>query len=229
MLNPGSVEVWIVDLRGRQASDFQPILNGTEWQKAMRFRFPSDQRRSAVTRGALRTLLSRYLGCRPNEFLFTQNEFGKPALAGAQLQFNVSHSGDYALLAFTHGSAVGVDVEQIKGARVVSDLAQRVLTAAEFACFQLVGAAESRPTFFQIWTLKESVLKAIGSGLSVPPEDIEIDFNSTPPRLLSALTPAISDVAEWTLSRLAIGNVDYAAAVAIHHKAPTVTLNQFES
>jgi len=221
-----SIQVWVVPLVGQTAERWRLLLSPAEWAKAMRFRFAADQVRSAVTRGVLRTLLGRYLSVDPLALEFSENEFGKPAVPG--IEFNASHSGDYALLAFSACARVGIDVEHRRGNRVVADLALRVLTPAEYQRFMALAEVDHERTFFDIWALKESVLKGIGSGLSVPPEDIEISFYPSSPRLLSADTPEVRDISDWTIQSLDIGDPAYAAALAVEHPAPHIELNHFE-
>jgi 4'-phosphopantetheinyl transferase len=223
-----SIQVWVVSLPEQTAESWRYVLTESEWEKVMRFRAPADQLRSAVTRGVLKTLLSRYLDLPANEIEFTQNEYGKPALESASIEFNVSHSGDYALLAFAKESSVGIDVEHIKGHRVVTNLAERVLSPAEYLRFLALDASRRTQTFFQIWTLKESVLKGIGSGLSVAPECIEIAFFPDSPKLLTAAAKEIPDVGEWTLRSLFIDD-NYAAAIAVKRKTPSIEVRRFES
>jgi 4'-phosphopantetheinyl transferase len=225
--NPESIQVWVVCLSDHTCEAWRPLLTDSEWAKAMRFRMPADQRRCAVTRGVLKALLSRYLDLPATEIVFTENQFGKPAIASQALQFNVSHSGDYCVLAFAQESPLGVDVEQIRSQRVVDELAQRVLSPAEYARFMALPDADRKQTFFEIWTLKESVLKGIGSGLSVAPECLEISFFPDSPKLLSADTELIPDVGEWTLHSLSIGHPDYAAAIAVKQKAPSIKLDHY--
>ncbi len=195
----------------------------------MRYRAAADRRRCAVTRGVLKTLLTRYLHIPVNELEFTHNEYGKPALRDSPLEFNVSHSGDYALLGFARESPLGVDVEHMRDDRVVNELALRVLSPGEYQRFVSLPEADRKRTFFQIWALKESVLKGMGSGLTVPPENIEISFYPEESRLLTAPVLHISDVKDWTLQSLAIGDDDYSAAVAVKHRSPLIELKHFES
>jgi 4'-phosphopantetheinyl transferase len=227
--SPESIQVWVVCLANHTAESWQSVLSGSEWEKAMRFRMPADQIRCAVTRGVLKTLLARYLNLPAAQIELTQNEHGKPALGAGRVEFNVSHSGDYSLLAFSQESPLGIDVERIRGDRVVGELAPRVLSPAEYARFLSLAEADRKQTFFQIWTLKESVLKGIGSGLSVPPESLEIAFYPDKPKLLTAPAKEIADTSEWTLQTLSVGHADYAAAIAVKHKTPSIEITRFES
>jgi 4'-phosphopantetheinyl transferase len=193
---------------------------------------PADQDRFAVTRGILRTLLGGQLLLPPAEIEFAANQHGKPAVSEAQnpesIRFNVSHSGDYALLAFAKGVDVGVDVERIGGDRVVGDLAARVFSPAEFQRFSLLAECDREKTFFQIWTLKESVLKAAGHGLSVGLEFVEIALDPDEPKLLGSPAEWGGDVDQWTLRNLAIGDDAYAAAIAVRERTPVIEMKRFE-
>jgi 4'-phosphopantetheinyl transferase len=224
-ISQDSIQVWVVRVAGQNIERWRPILSAGELERALRFRRPADQARFAVTRGVLRTLLGRYLQLPGSAVEFSVNEYGKPAVAGG-IRFNVAHSGDYALLAFAKEIEVGVDVERIGGDRVVDDLARRVLSAGESARFARLAESERRAAFFQIWTLKESVLKGIGSGLSIAPECVEVAFPPDEPRLLSCSAKEI-DVNEWTVRSLSIGDKEYAAAVAMRCKTPAIETKYF--
>jgi 4'-phosphopantetheinyl transferase len=226
LISKDSIQLWVVRLAEQNIERWRPVLSQSEWEKAMRFRMPADQSRSAVTRGVLRTLLGGYLQLPATAVEFSVNKYGKPAV-DEEIKFNVAHSGEYALLAFTKEACVGVDVERMSGDRVVSDLASRVLSPSEYERFTLLAESERTRTFFQIWTLKESVLKAIGSGLSIAPECIEVSFYPNEPELLRCPATAIDDVNEWTVRSLQIGDGNYAAAVAVRRKTPAMEMKYF--
>jgi 4'-phosphopantetheinyl transferase len=217
-----SIQVWVVRISAQKSGRWRSVLSDMECERAARFRMPADQDRFTVTRGILRSLLGGYLHRAAAEIEFTANENGKPAVVNAPIRFNVSHSGDHALLAFAEDVEVGVDVERMRGRGVVGDLARRILSPSEFARFDALAECDREKTFFQIWTLKESVLKAMGSGLSVAPESIEIAFFPDEPKLLS------SDVNEWTVRSLSIGDPDYAAAVAVNGNSPVIEVKHYE-
>ena len=225
-ISQDSIQVWIVRVAGQAMERWRPVLSASEWERAMRFRMPADQARFAVTRGVLRTLLGRYLQLPGTAIAFTANEYGKPATDGG-IKFNVAHSGDYALLAFARDREVGVDVERISGDRVVGELARRVLSPGEYERFGALAESERVPTFFQIWTLKEAVLKAIGSGLSIAPECVEVAFYPDEPRLIGCSAKEIDDVNEWTVRSVSIGDDGYAAAVAVRMKMPVIGMKRF--
>ena len=79
--------------------------------------------------------------------------------------FNLTHAGDYAVLALSN-EAVGVDLERIRGINW-SRVAERFFHPEEQR--YLADSDDPQTTFFTIWTLKESYLKAEGQGFSVSP------------------------------------------------------------
>ncbi len=101
-----------------------------------------------------------------------RDERGKPLLDGSAhsdaFQFNLSHSGDVALLAIGRQRCLGVDVEQRRPVPEMEDVARSVFSAAEMAVLAAVCDDGERMTrcFFQMWTGKEAAIKATGMGLS---------------------------------------------------------------
>ncbi len=130
---------------------------------------------------ALRTLigdiLARYLLCRRltvrnQELAFGVNHYGKPYLTNyTGVEFNISHSGKWVACA-VDDLPVGIDVEQIKP--VGMDIAERFLSKEEFGCLTAKGIAEREAYFYALWVLKESYIKAIGEGLSMPLDSFTI-------------------------------------------------------
>lgn len=147
----------------------------------MHFRQNADRLRFAVARGALRHLLGSATGIAPTAISFCHNRFGKPELAPAHgatgIAFNVSHSGQYALVALGVASSVGVDIERIAPDIDLAGLMTLVLSEREQA--QLAGYPDGmqRLAFFRRWTVKEAVFKALGSGIGAGMQTVEVDWN----------------------------------------------------
>ncbi|MGQ8873214.1 4'-phosphopantetheinyl transferase family protein [Paenibacillus sp. TSA_86.1] len=135
--------------------------------QALRFIHQADAYRSVMGEVLTRVKLSELTGIRPEEFSFTRNKYGKPALINdANVQFNVSHSGDWVALIAGSEDELGVDVEKI--APIDLQIAERFFSSSE--CQFLAGKPEEmqQETFYRLWTLKESYIKAVGMGLSMP-------------------------------------------------------------
>jgi 4'-phosphopantetheinyl transferase len=116
----------------------------------------------------LRTVLSRYTGLAPSALAIERGEHGKPFLANVAhaVHFSLSHSGNWMVCAVAGESALGVDLEVHDSRRDVLALAQRFYSAAE--CRELMaleGACRVRH-FYDLWTLREARVKALGSTLA---------------------------------------------------------------
>jgi 4'-phosphopantetheinyl transferase len=146
-----------------------------EQEKALRFIRDADRQSSIAARGALRTLLYGYTGIPSNEIQFNYSGNGKPSLAlppdqqkqeeqdGVNLSFNVSHSGDWVVLAIGRNRNIGVDIEMIKQAMDVVSIASRYFLPEESDRVQ--DAEDQHAAFFDIWASKEAYVKAAGSAL----------------------------------------------------------------
>lgn len=151
-----------------------------EIERADRFHFDKDRNRFTIARGALRELLGGYLKIAPNQLSFVYGVQGKPALAepynSSGLHFNLSHSGDIALLAVTRNREIGVDVEQIRADFASEDIAARFFAPEECAKLKTLPLHQRPDAFFSCWTRKEAYIKARGKGLSIPLDSFEVAF-----------------------------------------------------
>ena len=93
---------------------------------------------------------------------WTVGAHGKPRLAGAGAawDFNLSHAGNYAVAALARGVQVGVDLESLARPADIELLGRRVFSEGER---ELVRAG-GREMFFDLWSRKEALLKALGCG-----------------------------------------------------------------
>ena len=185
----------------------ETLLTDEERDRAQRFVGPLLQRRFVAARAQLRALLGDHLGRDPRSLVFLLNEFGKPRLADHPgVHFSLSHSQDRALLAVSDGPEIGADLEMMRAVDHL-DLARRYFHPDE------VGAIERhrdpRQAFFQIWTLKEAVVKAIGLGLSLPLDGFAVSIDG--PRPVMVVAPPESPGAWW----LHLEPGDYCRAVAV--------------
>src|SRR5260363_377522 len=149
--------------------DHWHLLDNDEKAKANRFHFNIHRHRFIAARGILRCLAGQLLGQPPNALQFSYTSYGKPILKEyPRLQFNLSHSHDRAIYAFTLDMAIGVDIEYQNSQCDVESIAKRFFTAREFNALQTLPGPEKIATFFKLWVRKEAVLKALGYGLSWP-------------------------------------------------------------
>ena len=112
-------------------SSLLDMLSGDERVRAARFRTTELRRRFVVAHGALRTILSGYLGIPPGAVRFDTTESGKPYVPGAGLTFNLSRSEGLALCAITAAGQVGVDIECLRPVDDEDAIAHRYFAPGE--------------------------------------------------------------------------------------------------
>ncbi len=96
----------------------------------------------------------------------TENRNGKPYLTQGDLYFNLSHSGDYAALVISD-EEVGVDIEKLEPPKIA--VAKRFFSKPEYDWL-----AKHPMNFYDLWVLKESYVKALGTGLTTPMSSFSI-------------------------------------------------------
>lgn len=94
---------------------------------------------------------------------------GRPCLPGPA-DFNISHSGEYAVCALSSRRRVGVDIEKVRPIHLPDFEGQ--MTEAEWAAVS--AAADPITAFYYYWTRKEAAIKAHGHGLSLPLKEVAI-------------------------------------------------------
>ncbi len=164
-----TVDVWLVALDGDQSD---AVLDARERTRAARFVRDEDRRRWTAARTALRRLLAAYVDADPRALRFAAGPHGKPRLTAdeggraGELRFNLSHSGELALIAVACGREIGVDVELPRRAVDHVAIARRVLTAAEADHIAAIADPRKRErAFLQAWVRWEAVLKCRGTGI----------------------------------------------------------------
>jgi 4'-phosphopantetheinyl transferase len=164
-LEPGALHLWRADL-ARVPEELCELLSGTERARAERFLNPPGGRLWARSRALLRSLLGRYLQSDPRRLRMAAGPHGKPVLAPpSPLCFNLSHSGELALLAFTTAGAVGVDVEAHRRPIDTLALAARTFGAAEASRLGRLHPAAREREFLRAWVRQEAALKCLGIGI----------------------------------------------------------------
>jgi 4'-phosphopantetheinyl transferase len=178
------VHVWVVPIMGDDLQNRMLLapLSDDEKAKAGRFVFGKDQRRFVTAHGALRLILAEYTGVDPSELSFAQGENGKPYLrpapGGGDVFFNLSHSGDYTLIAVTKCLRVGVDIEGIRSSIEYLEMSRKFFSPSECAWLDRQPMSEQVAAFFRLWVVKEAFLKATGVGLSDSLSEIAVTFTS---------------------------------------------------
>jgi 4'-phosphopantetheinyl transferase len=214
------VQLWRVDLEAIRAEEsrWQKILSSDEATRASRFHFSRDRQCFVAGRALLRIILAGYLATDANGLRFSYSDKEKPSLApphaDSNVMFNISHSGGVALLAFTRGRAIGVDVEQVRSDFELEAIARRFFSAHEQSQLAAVPAEEKPAAFFRCWTRKEAYIKATGDGLSLPLSQFDVSLAAGEQNALLATRPDASEVSRWLL-RDVPGGTGFMAAVCV--------------
>ncbi len=214
------VHLWRVDLNGLGQDEalWQHVLSPDEAERALRFHFAVDRRRYAISRGVLRTILGSYLTSRPAGIGFSYSKREKPSLSpphsDSGITFNVSHSGEVTLLAFTRKRDIGVDVEQIGRKSDLEAIARRFFSAHEQEQFFALPAAERGEAFFRCWTRKEAYIKATGDGLSLALSQFDVSIAPGHRDALLATRPDASETARWSMREVSAG-AGYVGALCV--------------
>lgn len=174
-LATADIHLWPFDLDDTPPADWLTALDPAEQARAQRFVFERDARRFRHGRATLRHLLARFTGLSAHTLPLGQAAQGKPVLQAPQAcHFNLSHSGAHALLAISGTFELGIDIEVPQDTGDLDALAQHTLTPAEHTEWRALPPDQRVSAFFNGWTRKEAVLKAIGLGLHTEPHSLHV-------------------------------------------------------
>jgi 4'-phosphopantetheinyl transferase len=215
-LSNGRIEVWHVKVAAPDILIHQlaPLLSSDENDRAARFQFARHRNAFVVVRGVLRGLLARYTGVSPADVIFEYGPNGKPSLPGSKIEFNISHTQDIAVLAFTQGCALGIDVECIRPVEQMMQIAARFFSPAEAQELAALPEEQRERAFFLCWTRKEAYIKAVGNGLSMPLNEFQVTLKENEPARFVRIGEENPVSSEWILHNLDLLFPAYAAAIA---------------
>ena len=161
----------------REAFAFD-LLDDEEKARWRRFVVDRPKRQFSLCRGALRIQLAERLGCSNRALSFGYLEHGKPfaKVQGhrAPLGFNISHSGRHGLMAFAEHDWLGVDVEERVPKHDLDGIGAKVYGRSERDMLEAAVGAQKVHTFFRLWSMKEALIKALGTGFSLNPSRFEV-------------------------------------------------------
>jgi 4'-phosphopantetheinyl transferase len=196
-------------------------LSDGERLRARRFVFERDRRRYIVGRARLRHLLASRLGVEPDAVELFYGPRGKPRLSrsftNSDLCFNVSHSEDVAVYAFSSGREIGVDVEAVREMRDADDIAARFFSRRENEAYLALDPRDKVLGFFNCWTRKEAFIKAIGDGLCYPLDSFDVSLAPEEPAMILRVGSTSGSNCGWQLEGFSPGP-GFIAAVVIEVK-----------
>lgn len=215
-LSKDYIDVWLYDLRklSSNTKQFYVLLSNDEQARADKLKIENKQQQYIITRGALRQRLATLTHGNPEDFIFKTLEYGKPVLNNnpdfKDLQFNVSHSYNFALIAVSLTNNMGVDIEKISNDSDHQALVTRFFSEIEQTEFQTIADINKVKAFYACWTRKEAFIKAIGDGITYRLNSFDVTID--PEIQISKINPhePISEI--WYAQDLPVNN-DYIACV----------------
>lgn len=163
------------------------LLSAAEKKRADRLRVPSRRREFTLAHAILRVSLGAACGVEPGAIVLTVGDHGKPRLAepSTELGFNISHSRGAVAIALVRGREVGIDIEKVRADVKAEELSARFFSPREHGLLSRLSGTEMLTAFFDCWTRKEAVLKAIGAGLSLPLASFDVSLDPDRAELLA--------------------------------------------
>ncbi len=216
-LEPTCIDIYCFTLDDALPKPYQTILSDEEQKRADRFYFKHHQHHFRRARLILRLILARYLEVTPESLQFDYLEHGKPYLpAYPNLEFNLSHSGEYALLAVGEKYPLGVDIERYTG-RPYAGIGEHVFSETENENLKNLPGSLKPLMFFNTWAQKEAFIKLLGLGLSYPTTKLTV------PGLLQAAHQFHDPIHKGTWCLLPfMPKIGYAGALCCHPDIETV-------
>lgn len=226
-LEPEAIHLWVANEAEFTLANLEgqclKWLSVGDRQRYNRLVFDRHRKQLLLGRLLLRSVLTLYDdSVAMDDWAFTANEYGKPALDRHQHQqslfFNVSHSQGRLVMAIARQDHVGVDIEWASRPRRVARIAARYFAPAEVDGLMALPVSQQLHRFYQLWTLKEAYIKARGLGLAIPLQQFSFDLDK-PSTISVQFDPALQDNASlWGFWQIDYG-VDWQLALAIKHVA----------
>jgi 4'-phosphopantetheinyl transferase len=179
-VNQGEVDVWLVPVRHRTA--WLAMLDDEERQRAAKLAGTPAGDMFVTSRATQRLVGSHYLGTPPADIVTDRScahcdtgaRHGRPRFRDAAIDYSVSHTEHWVMMAVTGSGLIGVDIEAHGTAPDPDGLARACLTAAERRTFDALPPPERTPWLVSAWTRKEAAMKLTGLGLRAPPTQVDV-------------------------------------------------------
>jgi 4'-phosphopantetheinyl transferase len=182
-IKKNEVHIWLIEYDSTTPFTIfsTSTLSKEEIIKANRFKRIEHGHAWAFFHTAMRDILSRYVGLPAEVIEFALDPKKKPYIKNkiaSSLNFNLSHSGHFALLAISTLAPIGVDIEVIKEIPDADNVARQFFSKRENGQLAKISKGKFSQNFYQVWTAKEAVIKANGWGMSAPLDAFDVKVES---------------------------------------------------
>lgn len=171
-INEACVLVFDSSSLATHAAAAERVLDAGERDRAARFHFERDRTVYLLAHALWRMVLGICLDVDATAVPLVRMPSGQPQLPGTPLATSLSHSGNWVALAVGHAVTVGVDIECSPARIALADLLTTICTLAEAADMRELPVAAREAALLALWTRKEALLKAFGTGLLEPPSTL---------------------------------------------------------
>ena len=209
-------------MTSEQLTHCRELLSPEERARHLRFRFLADQQSYLAAHALTRGVLGQLLGEEAASLRFVVGERGRPELPRPEreprIRFNLSHTRGLAAFAVTLHDDVGVDVEHMGRRLDMERIAASALSETEREALGLLQGDDRRKRFFDLWTLKEAYIKAVGMGLALPLTSITLHVDPGPQPRVSFGPRITDDPARWSFDVQTLSS-GHTLAVALARRA----------
>lgn len=161
-----------LDLSPQAADEATRLVSEDELVMAETLDRPGDGRDFLCARALTRRVLGWVLERHPAGIEFCRTEHGRLALADREVRFSVSYVEGELMVAVSRKSEVGVDIHDSE-VTYDEDL-HLALTEGEMRLLRRLSPSVRQMFFLGLWARKEAVLRAVGYGLRVPPDEVDV-------------------------------------------------------
>lgn len=224
VFNQSTIHIWHTRLEKHTNKYmlFQSWLAPEEKIHAEKLAIPY-RRDFIIARAVLRDLLAYYSKQCPQNLKLTHSVSGKPFLINSEqrIEFNLSHSKNILMYAFTIDTPIGIDIEYINHRIYIDKIAYRFLPAYEYDQLQLLQGIKKLEEFFNAWVRNEALIKAMGNSLQTHPHS-RYKLSQT-----NTLEPQKKDINPlYTISNLSL-YPGFSTAIAVKGNEKTIAIKKY--
>lgn len=213
-INDRQIHIWLIDINNYLNSDFTAYLDDQESARMHRFKFAKDRDCFIGSHAALRILLGKYCNCAPRAIAYKYTTYNKPILTkNHPIQFNLSHSRNQAIIAVTKKHPIGIDIEYMQEKEILIDLAKRFFSSKEYDEYKKLSASQKVLGFYNCWTRKEAVVKALGIGITYPLKSFSVNLTPETRAKILSIQNNQDNITQWQLFGF-MPKDNYCAAIA---------------
>ncbi|RXJ94839.1 hypothetical protein CRV00_05770 [Malaciobacter molluscorum] len=222
-LHDDNIHIWKIDFTkiSSNIKTYLYLLNNDEISRANKFLLKNKYKSYIATRIILKILLQYYINREGYKIQLHKNQYGKPYLKDNEIYFNISHTSDMSLIAFSKNKEFGIDLESNECDNNIVNISAKYFTQREKNWIENLPNNKKTKGFIYCWVRKEAYIKALGLGLSLPLDSFNV---------ISQEQKKISDnkfqIKKWFLHPLDI-SINHLGAICI--QAPKIDLIYFDA